>query len=191
MLHNFKDPVIPKAVVFMDASLSKDTKGRTGKGIVKTGISKIRKLLTEDGKQFDLRSRFAFSQVDVDTNIMFIDDVHARFDFERLFSVLTEGFTVERKHKDKFHMDYEDSPKILITTNYAISGSGDSFEGRIFEYEFSNYFSYGYTPLEKFGHRLFDQWDNEQWNLFHNFMLGCTQAYCERDWSKLHTSTSI
>lgn len=180
LLHTFKDPAVPKSIVFMDASLDKDTKGRTGKGIVKTGLSKMRKLVTEDGKRFDFRSQFSFSQVTLDTDILFIDDVTNRFDFMKLFSVLTEGVVVERKHKDKFHMSFENTPKILITTNYAIQGSGDSFEGRIFEYEFSDYYNLGNTPKIKFGHLLFDQWDQEQWNLFDNFMLLCCKFYLRR-----------
>lgn len=177
LLHRYKDPVIPKSIVFMDASLNKDTKGRSGKGIVKTGLGKMRKLVTEDGKQFDFGSKFCFSQVTIDTHILFIDDVPGNFDFEKLYSVLTEGVMVERKHKNKFHLSFEDSPKILITTNYAIQGSGDSFEGRIFEYEFCDFYKFGFTPLDKFGHRLFEQWDQVQWNLFDNFMLSCCKTY--------------
>jgi hypothetical protein len=180
LLHTYKDPSVPKSIVFTDASLSKDTKGRTGKGIVKNGLGRMRKLAIEDGKRFNFRSQFSFSQVTLDTDILFIDDVPNRFDFEKLFSVLAEGVVVERKHKDKFHLRFEDSPKILLTTNYAIQGSGDSFEGRIYEYEFSDYYRYGYTPKDKFGHLLFDQWDQEQWSLFYNFMIGCAKTYLNR-----------
>jgi uncharacterized protein YeeX (DUF496 family) len=132
LLHTYKDPSIPRSVVFMDASMKSDAKGRTGKGIVKNAISKMRKMVREDGKHLNFGSQFSFSQVTIDTDIMYIDDITKNFDFEKLYSVITEGIVVERKHKDKFHLSYEDSPKVLITTNYAIQGSGDSFEGRIF-----------------------------------------------------------
>jgi len=177
LLHTFKDPAIPKSVVFMDASLNKDTKGRTGKGIVKNALSKMRKLASEDGKRFNFRSQFSFSQVHIDTDILFIDDIASSFDFEKLYSVLAEGIVVEQKYKDKFHLSYEDSPKVLLTTNYAIQGEGDSFEGRIFEFEFSDYYRFGYSPKERFGHLLFNDWDHTQWNLFYNFMLFCAKSY--------------
>ncbi|MEN8251444.1 MAG: PriCT-2 domain-containing protein, partial [Bacteroidota bacterium] len=177
LLHTFKDPAIPKSVVFMDASLNKDTKGRTGKGIVKNALSKMRKLASEDGKRFNFRSQFSFSQVSIDTDILFIDDIASSFDFEMLYSVLAEGIVVEQKYKDKFHLSYEESPKVLLTTNYAIRGDGDSFEGRIFEFEFSDFYRLGYSPKERFGHLLFNDWDQTQWNLFYNFMLFCAKSY--------------
>jgi len=41
-----------------------------------------------------------------------------------LFSVVTEGLTLEKKNKDAIKIPFSKSPKIAITTNYAIKGSG-------------------------------------------------------------------
>ncbi len=180
LLHTYKDPSIPRSVVFMDASIKSDAKGRTGKGIVKNAISKMRKMATVDGKRIDFRSKFCFSQVTIDTDILFIDDIAVNFDFKNLFSALTEGVVVERKFENESHLSYEDSPKVLINTNYAIQGSGDSFEGRIFEFEFSDYYSASYNPEKRFGHLLFNDWDKKQWNLFYNFMLYCGRSYLKK-----------
>ena len=46
------------------------------------------------------------------------------FDFERLFSVITEGLTLEKKNKDAIKIPFNKSPKVSITTNYALKGDG-------------------------------------------------------------------
>jgi len=94
-----------------------------------------------------------------------------------LFSLITEGITLEKKNKDAVKVPVQDSPKILITTNYTIGGVGGSFERRKFEAELSAHFGSHHTPLDEFGHMLFDDWNNEEWNRFDNFMVDCLQYY--------------
>lgn len=101
------------------------------------------------------------------------------FNFESLFSLITEGITLEYKGQDAISIPVEQSPKILITTNYTIGGVGGSFERRKFEVEMSSYFSYKHTPLDEFGHMLFTDWDNKEWLRFDNFMINCVQYYLQ------------
>ena len=74
-------------------------------------------------KHLHLRNHFAYQLVSADTQILCFDDVKKYFSFERLFSVVTEGLTLEKKNKDAIKIPFSKSPKIAITTNYAIKGS--------------------------------------------------------------------
>jgi hypothetical protein len=112
------------------------------------------------------------------------DDVKKNFNFESLFSLITEGITLEYKGQDAIKLPVQQSPKILITTNYTIGGVGGSFERRKFEVEMSDYFSYKHTPLDEFGHLLFDDWDDNEWLMFDNFMINCVQYYLENGLTK-------
>ena len=81
-----------------------------------------------DGKCFDKNKAFAYQTVSVSTQVLVFDDVKKNLDFEGLFSLVTEGITLEKKNKDAVKLDFYSSPKIVITTNYAISGKGNSNE---------------------------------------------------------------
>ena len=94
-----------------------------------------------------------------------------------MFSVITEGITLEKKNKDAIKIPVSKSPKIIITTNYTIGGIGGSFERRKWELEFSSYFSVNHTPLKEFGRMLFDEWDKLEWLKFYNYMIFCLQQY--------------
>jgi hypothetical protein len=177
MLHSYKDKANPRAVILMDSSLKGEPNGRTGKGLIVEGVGKIRKMIKEDGKSFQDDNRFKFSLVTLDTKILFLDDVKANINFENFFSAISEGIMVEPKFVNKFFIPYYSSPKIVISTNYAVNGSGASHEARRFEFSLSNYYNEKHTPIKEFGHLLFDEWDEYQWSLFDSLMMHSVEAY--------------
>lgn len=181
LLHNYKTTANKFAVVLTEASVNDEPQGRTGKGLLLRSIGKIRKVTIIDGKNFTFDSQFAFQNVDLDTQILFFDDVKKYFDFQRLFSAITEGLSFERKHKDRINMTAEESPKIVIATNYAIQGNSESDKGRKFEMELLCYYNSEFRPVNDFGTEFFHTWNNEQWNLFYNFMIRCLQTYLENE----------
>jgi hypothetical protein len=65
----------------------------------------------------------------------------------------------------------------VITTNYTVKGIGGSFERRKFEVELSSYFGVDRTPYDVFGHMLFDDWNDNEFLKFDNFMVLCVQYY--------------
>jgi hypothetical protein len=103
--------------------------------------------------------------------------VRKHFDFERLFSVVTEGLTLEKKNKDAIKIPFSRSPKIAITTNYAIKGAGNSFARRKWELELHQYYNKNFTPLDEFGKLMFGDWSDDDWCEFDNYMIGCLKNY--------------
>ena len=176
LLHSFKTPQNNKAVILNDELISENPNGGSGKGIFCHAIGKMKKLVSIDGKQFGFDKSFAYQLVQADTQVLLFDDVKKNFAFENLFSLITEGITIEKKNKDAIKIDVHKSPKIIITTNYPIGGTGGSFDRRKIEYEFSSYFSAKHTPFDEFGSMLFD-WEKDEWEKFDNFMLQCVQIY--------------
>jgi len=130
-----------------------------------------------DGKAFAFEKSFPYQTVSADTQILCFDDVKKHFDFERLFSVVTEGLTLEKKNKDAIKIPFSKSPKIAITTNYAIKGTGNSFARRKWEIELHQYYSKNFTPLDEFKKHFFAEWDDDEWCLFDNYMTYCLQDY--------------
>ena len=157
--------------------ISENPNGGSGKGIICNALGKLKKVSVLDGKGFSFEKSFPYQTISIDTQILVFDDVKKNFQFESLFSLVTEGITLERKNKDAIHLDVKHSPKIMITTNYTIQGNGGSFERRKFEIEMSSFFSANNTPKDVLGHMLFDDWDNEEWLKFDNFMITCLQFF--------------
>jgi hypothetical protein len=177
LLHNHKDMVNNKAVIFNDEVISENPNGRSGKGLFWNALKKLRKVQSLDGKTFDFRASFPYQNVSTDCQILVFDDVNKHFNFENLFSVITEGITIEYKGKDSIKLEVTESPKIIITTNYTIKGDSASHNARKYEVEMSSYFSDKYTPVMEFGHEFFNGWNDEEWARFDNYMMECISIY--------------
>lgn len=177
LMHSYKTSANNKCIIFNDETVSENPNGGSGKGLFCNAIGHIKKVASIDGKTFEFTKSFPYQTISSSTQVMVFDDVKKNFSFESLFSLITEGITLEYKGQDAIKIPVEDSPKPVINTNYTIGGVGGSFERRKFEVEMSDYFSYKHTPLDEFGHMLFDDWDMDEWVRFDNFMLNCTQYY--------------
>jgi hypothetical protein len=177
ILHAFKNGGYCPAVIINDEVISENPEGGTGKGLFMNGISRMKKAVTIDGKSFSFDKSFAYQLVSTDTQVLVFDDVKKNFDFERLFSVVTEGITVERKNKDAIKIPFHKSPKVVITTNYAIQGKGNSFERRKWEMEFKQFYTKDFTPQDEFGRLLFNDWNEKDWCAFDNYMIKLLQSY--------------
>lgn len=177
LLHGYKNLSFCPAVILNDEVISDNPEGGTGKGLIMNALSKMKKLVVIDGKSFTFERSFAYQLVSADTQILCFDDVKKHFDFERLFSVVTEGLTLEKKNKDAIKIPFSRSPKIAITTNYAIKGTGNSFARRKWELELHQYYNKEYTPLDEFGKLMFGDWNDDDWCEFDNYMIGCLMNY--------------
>ena len=179
LLHAYKNLAYCPATILNDEVISDNPEGGTGKGLFMNGISQMKKVVVIDGKSFNFERSFAYQLVSADTQILCFDDVSKHFNFERLFSVVTEGLTLEKKNKDAIKIPFAKSPKVAITTNYAIKGKGSSFERRKWELELAQYYTKEYTPLKEFGKMMFGEWDDDEWCQFDKFMIECLQLYLQ------------
>lgn len=177
LLHKYKDPAKPYCVILAEENDRDDQGGGTGKGIFVSAISKLVNTVRVDGKNFKLDKNFAFQRVGLDTRLIAIEDTRKNVDIEGFYSMITEGITVEKKNKDELFIPYKDSAKILFTTNYSIMKMAAHFKRRMKIFEFAPFFGAEKTPLQHFGHNLFDDWQDLEWNSFYNFMFLCCQGY--------------
>lgn len=177
LLHGYQNEGTPPTIVFNDEMISDVPNGGSGKGLINKAIGHIKKLSTINGKGFDPSSQFAFQTVNTDTQVLLFDDIDRNFKFENLFSLITEGLTIEKKGKDAIKIPFSESPKISITTNYTVKGEGSSHLRRVFEVELASYFNDKNTPEDEFGHLLFSDWDDAEWQIFDNYMLRCVQYF--------------
>jgi len=177
LLSTYKNKMNNKAIILNDELISNNPEGGTGKGLFVQGLRQIRNVSILDGKTFDDKKSFPYQTVSPECQVLVFDDVLKNFNFENKFSLVTEGMTLERKNKDAIKLKVEDSPKMVISTNYAIKGEGNSHDRRRHELEIAQYYGKNLTPYDEFGKQLFDDWDTEDFKKFDNYMIYCLMAY--------------
>lgn len=179
LMHSYKTTADNRAIILNDSIISDNPDGRSGKGLFCQAVGQIKKLHSINGKDIDFTNKFKYQGVKLGCQVLVFDDVKRNFAFENLFSVITEGIDIEYKGQDAARLPVEKSPKVVITTNYTIGGSGGSHEARKFEVEFSNHFSVSHTPEMEFGHRFFTGWSAEEWARFDNFAIRSIQVFLQ------------
>ena len=177
ILHSYKDPSKPYAPILAEETDDETKGGGTGKGLFFKAISELIPTVRIDGKNFKPDKPFAFQRVEFGTKLVVIEDCPKNVEFERYYPTITEGMTVEKKNKDEFFLSYKDSPKVAFTTNYSIANNAEHAKRRQKVFEFAPYFNSENTPIDKFGHKLFDNWSDDEYNKFYNFMFFCVRMY--------------
>jgi len=181
LLDKHKTNALNKAIIFKDYSSLLDNtsaNGRTGKSLLIKAISYLRKVSILDGRTTDWKSRFIFDRVDYSTDLLFIDDVDKKFNFNFLFNRVTGDFVIEKKNQGSFVIPFEVSPKIVIASNFFIDDQKDeSTKTRIQTFYLANYYNAKKTPNKEFGEYFFEDWDDEKWNVFFNFFIKCNFLY--------------
>ena len=83
--------------------------------------------------------------------VLEFNDAEKKFPFDRLFTVITDGISVEKKNKDQITIPFSESPKVLISTNFTIEGVDRSTVDRQFVVEFSDHYNEDHRPIHDFG----------------------------------------
>jgi hypothetical protein len=166
------------AIVLYDETLNDNPSGRTGKTLISKALGQIRKVSTLNGKEFNNKGQFPYQTVNLDDNILCFDDLDRKFMLEGLFSIITGDLTLNKKNLQPIVIPYHNSPKILFTSNYILSGTGDSHEARKVEIELYRHYSSNYEPINEFGKLFFGRsWTTEDWCAFFSYMIENIQSY--------------
>ena len=188
LLHFYFQESEGQAVIFYDEVVtdSKNPMGGTGKGVIMSALKTLRCVAKIDGKHFNPDNRFCWEKVDSSTQIVWIDDVKPNFDFSVLHSNLTDGWTVEAKHRSQIQIPPGDSPKTAISSNSAIDNGGSTNKRRQFIIELSDYYSKlikngTEQPIKDYHGCLFfsKDWDSDEWNRFYSLMISCASEYLQ------------
>lgn len=181
LLHSYKDLALTKAIILVDEELdfSGEANGGTGKSIIAKAVQYMTSSIFKDGKALHHKSnRFFYQDINLYHRVLIIDDVNVDFEFETFYSVITGEMQVEEKYKAAYKIPFELSPKLLITSNYMVKGSGgNSDERRRIEIEIFPYYKRDFTPIDDFKHRFFSDWKQEEWNPFFIGMAKYCQNY--------------
>lgn len=180
LCHNHKRRDTSKAIVLTDEGADDETRnGRRGKSLIGESIKQITKTLQKAGDEFRGDYIHNYAELDKSYNCYLVDDVPAKFNFNHLYTPITQGINVQPKGKQAVQIEFEDSPKFLITTNWLIRYDENeaSTNARFVEYKIKPYYNQNFTPFDEFGKLFFDDWDSVEWNKFFSFIFRCVHLY--------------
>lgn len=188
LLHNNSIPTTSQAVIAYDQQITgkNEPAGGSGKGIFNQAINELRNVASIDGKKIQDNNRFSYQRVNERTQVICFDDVKPDFDFQTLYSNLSEGWTIEQKNKPSFRFDPVNNPKTYITSNTILKAEGPSTVRRQFIIEFSDHYSklikLNLEPIRHVHGCIFfsSDWTPEEWNRFFSFMLNCAKYFLEK-----------
>ena len=174
-----------KAVLFMDVNKDNDGRktGGTGKGILGKALSHAMnrhesdcKYISEPGKPFRTDDERRYSNGDLSTQLIHIEDIKKNFDFESFYNDVTEYVPIRKMNVDRIMI----RSKIMLSSNTPIDviTTQDAVKRRLVVFELDNYFNARHTPEDEFKCRFFEsKWTREDWQQFDCFMVECARTY--------------
>ena len=143
-LHTFKIMSAAYASVYIDnkVGVDKDERhGRTGKTQIIRGLGKMLNFtFREGGKREEVESRFFYGGTTEANDLFFIDECGKDFDFTQLFGRITGDFLVEQKGEPTHSIPFENSPRLIIATNFVVRQDDQSTLARFWFQPFSDYY---------------------------------------------------
>ena len=177
-----------KTILFIDVNKNNPQKpmGGTGKGILGKALRAIinrdinvdKKYIAVGGKGFDPKFDRRYSEGDITTKLIHIEDIANNFDFNNFFNDVTDGALFRKAGENESHH----MCKTMLSSNVPIDTSSTSNKRRLVIFELDNYFTATRTPQDVFGKRFFEsKWTVVDWSQFDNFMVNCCCCYM---WNK-------
>jgi hypothetical protein len=180
LLSNYKDMANSRAIILSDDGADDESRrGGRGKTLLTNGLRQLRCSLVRGGVEFDRGYRHVFADLERWHDVYVIDDVPPNFDYDALYTSISGDILAERKGKPAVSIPFAFAPKFVLTTNWAVRYDKDaaSTNRRFLEYKFSDFWNEGNTPDKYFGTQFFAEWDEEQWQLFFEFIIFCIVVF--------------
>ena len=167
-------------IVLTDEGANDETRnGGRGKTMIGMAIKEVTKVMWKGGNEFVGSYIHNFADLNESYRVYVLDDVPASFNFNDLYTNITGGINIQPKGTMGRMIDFKDSPKFLITSNWLFryDENDASTNRRFVEYKIKPYYNLTYTPKTEFGCTFFEDWDQEEWCRFYSFIFRCVHLY--------------
>jgi len=184
----YKDPSKPWFTFLQDMKISGvgQSSGRSGKSLLSKAVTYVRTSFYKGGRTLDNKNEYQFFYDGFTEfhDFIEIDDMHEYADFGFFYTQVTGKREINPKNYSPFTLEYSDSGKMLISTNFELQNVDSSTIGRMLNCGVSDYYHEATkfndyketrTPLIKFGRRLYDDFTDEEWIKFYNLIAYCIQ----------------
>lgn len=190
----YKNQGKPWIVFLQDTKISEVGKssGRSGKSLVSKALKYVRQHFYIEGRKLDDKNVFQFIYDGLTEfhDVVEVDDLAEFGDFTFFYTQATGNRTVNSKHTSPFVLEYEDSGKMVVSSNFELPNTDSSTMARLLNCGVSDYYheqtKYNdyketRTPLSKFGKQLYADFTDDEWIQFYNFIAYCIQLQMRFD----------
>lgn len=184
----YKDPGKPWLTFLQDNLISDigQASGRSGKSVFSKAPTYVRASFYKGGRTLNDKNQYQFFYDGLTEfhDYIEIDDMHEFADFGFFYTQVTGKREVNPKNYTPITLDYEKSGKMLISSNYELQNIDSSTVGRLLNCSVSDYYhektkfndyTESRSPLTKFGRRIYDDFTDDEWIRFYNFIAYCIQ----------------
>ena len=193
LMHSEKVSYMPFIVYILENKMIRDDEasGGSGKSFIGKALKILKHIVDLEGRNKHLTENAHYlERVDEDTDVLWLDDAWKYFDFDAFYSMATGTMVVNSKHIKSKEIDFYDSPKIAITSNYAPNRADPSTMRRLLFVPMSDYY-HKKTEFNDYDETrtIADDFDGcelfgpdytpEQWNADINFLIDCLQFYLQ------------
>ena len=182
LCHTFKNQTNSPCIIFTDEGANDENRnGGRGKTMITKALAEVQTVLLKGAKEFESGYRHVYDDLERKHNIYIIDDVPAGFKYDDLYTNILGGINCQRKGSKAELIEFEQTPKFVITSNWVIryDENNGSTNRRFLEYKFSDYYNQYKTPLDDFGCTFFEDWNEMEWNRFYSFVFRCVSLFFE------------
>lgn len=188
LCHNYKSQGETPTVILTDEGANDENRnGRRGKTLITKALEKVQKTMIKASNEFRPDYIHNYYDLDKSYNVYVIDDIEASFQLDSLYTQTTGGINVQPKGGKGFMIDFEDSPKFVVTSNWLIryDEKNASTNARFIEYKFKPYYNIGFTPKTEFNETFFEDWNENEWNKFYSYVFRCVSSYLNNGLQKI------
>jgi len=199
LISGYNNPSQPVAPIFIDGDAEIGMEeGRNGKSAIMYSMKHWKKMSYQSGKSYQSiktsGGRFQYSNVDIDTKFVFLNDTPEWFDMEEIYDRLSDDFEVSGKYTNKFVIPQDKKPKMGITTNYPPIQKGGSARHRMHITPFGNYWLNVKENNEEpyydkhLGKMMFQSdFNYDDYNDFYHYGFDCVQQYLKEGLHRCNT----
>jgi hypothetical protein len=190
----YKDKAKPWLTFLQDMKISQigQSSGRSGKSLLSMAVKFVRTAFYIGGRKLDDKNQYQFIYDGLTEFHDFIEvDDFAEFgNFDYFYTQISGNREINPKNLAPYVLKYEDSGKMLMSSNFEPANTHNSTIARMlycgvsdFYHERTKYNDYRETrtPLNRFGRRLYDDFTSQEWNLFYNLIANAIQLYMRFD----------
>jgi len=160
--------------------------GGSGKSLLSKAIGFARTNFYKGGRDLNDKSKYQFFYDGMTEfhDFIEIDDMHQFADFGFFYTQITGNREINPKNYSAFTLNYKDSGKMLISTNFELMNMDNSTVRRLLNCGVSDYYHdkskfndyrESRSPLTKFGRRMYLDFTDDEWIKFYNMIAYCIQ----------------
>lgn len=187
-MSQYKHPGKPWLTFLQDMKISQvgQSSGRSGKSLLTIAMGLVRPSFYVGGRKLTNSQvyQFLYDGYTQFHNNIEVDDFAEYGDFDFFYTQVTGKREINKKHLAQEVLDYNESGKMIISSNFELQKTDNSTIARILNCGVSDYYhektKYNdykepMSPFIKYGRRMYDDFTDEEWTKFFNLAAYCIQ----------------